>query len=332
MIITRQTIQTDYLGTIDWLHGNIIDWRTGGKKYFINGAEEIQHIEYYYAFGFDGSITSQDGRYALLYKRFGTKAILLRDGIALREINRSYYHAETYEYPAAFISLDEHTYLVHCPSKYRQLDFENVETGEIVTNIKDRNPNDIFHSRLKVSPDNKYLMVNGWVWHPLDTVQLYDIAACLKNPLLLDETESIMRFGAEINTASFINNEQILVGSTDEESWDDEVLPALPQKHIAVWDFRNNKLLHTVKVNTAFGNLFAINKDYAWDMYLFPKIIHISTGEIIASLENVNTGKQNSSISNDDNPQICFNKETGQIAVKMDRNRIEIFALNHNLV
>lgn len=327
MTITRQTISTNYLGTIDWQDDYIVDWRTGGKKYVPDNSEESQRIGYYYAFGFDGSITSQDGRYVLLYKRLGTKAILLRDGIMLREINRSYYHADTYEYPAAFVSLGEKTYLAHCPIQYCQLDFEDADTGEIVTNSEERDPADIFHSRLSISPDNKCLMVSGWVWHPLDTVQLYDIAACLKTPLLLDATGSIMRFGTEINTASFINNEHILIGSTDEEPWDDENVPALPQTHIAIWEFRTNKLLHTAKVNAEFGNLFAINEHYAWDMYLFPKIIHIPTGEIVISIKEVNTGKQRSSIINNDMPQIRFNRKTGQVAVRMDSTRVEVFGV-----
>lgn len=325
MTIKRQTIKTNFLGTIDWLDDYIVDWRSGGKKYFLDSRSDTQQIGYYYAFGFDGSISSQDGKYTLLYKRLGTKAILLHDNVMLREINRSYYCAEAYEYPAAFVSIGHKTYLVHCPMQYCQLDFEDVETGKIVTNMKERNPADIFHSRLSVSADNKYLMVSGWVWHPLDTVQLYDVAACLQNPLLLDETDAIMRFGTEINTASFINNEHILIGATDEESGDDEHLPELPQKHIAIWKFRSNELLSTTKVNGEFGNLFAINEQYAWDMYRFPKIIHISTGEIIASLEEIDTGKQNSSIMNADMPQIRFNNKTKQIAVRTSDTSIEVF-------
>lgn len=327
MGIIRQAIHTNFLGTIDWVDDYIVDWRSGGKKYFLNGADDEQPTGYYYAFDFDASITSQDGKYALLYKRLGTKAILLRDGIILREINRSYYHAGTYEYPAAFATIAGNTYLIHCPTKYCQLDFENVETGEIVTNINDRNPSDIFHSRLKVSSNNKNLLVCGWLWHPLDNVEVYDIVACLNNPQLLDKAASPMRFGTEINTASFINDELILLSSTDEEPWNDEVLPELPQNHITVWKFRSNQLLQPVKVNYKIGNLFAINKQYAWDMYLFPKIIHIKTGEIIATLEDVNTGKQNSSIMNDDMPQIRFNSQTGQIAVKVSNKTIEVFSL-----
>src|SRR6185369_15939042 len=99
-------------------------------------------------------------------------------------------------------------------------------------------------------------------------------------------------------------------------------------KHIAIWEFGSNELLHTAKVNGEFGNLFAIDKQYAWDMYLFPKIIHIPTGEIVAGFEEVNTGKRRSSIMNDDGiPQIRFNRKTGKMAVKVDNTTIEVLTM-----
>ncbi len=190
----------------------------------------------------------------------------------IREINRTYYCAQTYEFPAAFVTFDNETYLVHCPINYCQLDFENVETGKIISNIEGRNPSDIFHSRLSISPDNKYLMVCGWAWHPIDTVELFDIAECFNNPLLLDKCTLYPNFGAFINSACFIDSNRILIAASDEEPFDDEVLPLLPQKHITIWNFKTNEISPPAKVDGEFGNLFAINDKKAWDMFKFPKL------------------------------------------------------------
>jgi len=322
----RHTIKTNYLETIDWLNGKIIDWCSAGEEYSLDG-QKHQRAKYHYG-SFDGSITSPDGQYSFVYKRLGTKGLLLKNGEILREINRSYYCAESYEYPAAFVVWDYVTYLIHCPIKYCQLDFENVETGEIVTNIADRNPSDRFHSRLSISPDNKYLMVRGWVWHPLDRVELFDIAACLKDPPLLDESSIYPNFGTEINSASFIDNERILIAASEEEPLDDETPPALPQEHIAIWNFISNELTVPIKVNGDFGNLFAINDKQAWDMYNYPKIINIQTGEIESKIEDINSGLQSSSIFSDaiKAPQICFDRQTSQIAVRIDSTIIEVLA------
>jgi len=329
-MIKRQTIKTNFLQTIDWLKGNVIDWVSAGQQYSLDGLEQ-QLSKYHYAFSFDGSITSQDGRYAFIYKRFGTKGILLKDGELIREINRTYYYAETYEFPAAFTTFNNRTYLVHCPIDYCQLDFEDVETGEIVSNIQGRNPADVFHSRLSVSPDHKYLMVCGWAWHPIDKVEIFDIEACLSNPLLLDKRSIYPDFGTEINSASFIDNERILLSASDGEPFDDEGIPALPQLHIAIWQFIKNEMSMPVKVDGAYGNLFAIDDKLAWDLFKFPKIINIETGKIESKLEAINSGLQNSSMLSGDisnYPQICFDRQTSKVAIKIDSTTIEVLSVS----
>ncbi|TRW22424.1 hypothetical protein FMM05_18140 [Flavobacterium zepuense] len=323
----RQTINTNYLETIDWLNGTIFDWASAGKIYYPDG-QQGQVGQYHYSLDFDGSITSTDGQYAFIYQRLGTKGLLLKNGVLLREINRSYYCADTYEYPAAFVTVNNTTYLIHCPNDYCQLDFEEVETGNIVTAIEGRKPSDVFHSRLSISPNGDYLMVCGWVWHPVELVDLFDIAECLKNPLLLDKTFS-HNFGIEIYSASFIDNEHILVASSDGELFDDEVPPILPPKHIAVWNFKNNELSKPVEVDNTTGNFFAINSRLAWDTYKFPKLIDIETGEIMDKLESVNSGIQSSSIyTNATNcPQIRFDRQSGIIAIKISSTIIEVLSV-----
>jgi hypothetical protein len=326
--MTRHTIETNFLQTIDWLNGQIVDWVSGGQSYSLDGQQK-QIAKYHFAFSFDSSITSENGEYTLIYKRLGTKGLLLKNGEIIREINRSYYHAETYEFPATFITFENKIYLVHCPIDYCQLDFEDVETGEVVSNIKGRKPSDIFHSRLTISPDNKYLMVCGWAWHPADTVELFDIAECFKNPLLLDNSYLYPNFGTEISSASFIDNNKILIASSNEEPFNDEALPLLPQKHIAIWHFKNNELSKPVKVNGEFGNLFAINEAKAWDMFKYPKIINIQTGEIESKIEEINSGIQVSSIiygGSEDCPIICYDRQTSQIAIRVDNSKIEVLA------
>lgn len=328
--MTRETIEFGYLQTISWHEGRIIDWATGGQCYSLNG-EKDKLGEYHIAFSFDSAITSPCGQYAFLYKRLGTKGLLFKNGDVLREINRSYYRAENYEYPAAFIVYSNETYLVHCPIKYCRIDFEHVETGEIVTNIPDRKPSDIFHSRLTVSEDNKHLMVCGWVWQPWDVCVLFNIDDCFNNPHLLDESKLYAGFDAEINTASFIDNTQVLIGTSIDDPIDDEI-QALPQKHIAIWDFTKNELSTPVKVEGEFGNLIAINDRLAWDLYKFPKLINIQTGEIIDAEDDINSGFQRSSIIGNAStntelwPRISFDRQSGKLAILVNPARIEVLS------
>lgn len=318
-----QTITAGFLKTICWLDDTIVDWASSGEQYTVDGKKN-RLAKYGYPFGFDSAISSNDGTYSFIYKKLGTKGLLLKNGELLREINRSYYCAGSYEFPAAFITLQGNTYLVHCPNGYNQLDFEDVESGEIVTNTKNRNPDDIFHSRLEVSPEGNLLMSKGWLWHPLNTVIVYDIQQCFNDPSLLDNPMLSPDVGVEICTASFVNNDEVLVGSSD-EVLNDEKVGALPPKHIAIWHLKTNLISKQMPVKEEFGNLFAINNRLAWDLFNFPKIINIESGEIVDENREMNSGQQNSSIidSGKNFPAIIFNRQTKQIAIKGDE-KIEI--------
>jgi hypothetical protein len=309
---------TGYPRTIAWLGPGLMDW-VQNWCYDLAEPRDPQ-ITRSFGFDFDRAIASADGRYAFVYKARGTKGILLKEGEELREINRSYYHAGTYEYPAAFVTVDDVTYLVHCPLNYCQLDFENVETGELVTNIPGREPSDMFHSRLEVSPAGGYFMSKGWYWHPLDVVRVYDIRACLLNPLLLDGAwELSPDTGAEVSMACFITEQHILLGSSNEESMRDEDDPeVLPPSHLVLWDFQADTFAPALPVPPAVGNLFPLDEKRVWDLYKYPKILSVETGEVLDKLEDVDTGLQNTSIIHhlETVPAIAFNRHTRQIAVK----------------
>lgn len=324
--MNRQTIPASSIQSIDWYNDTIIDWAYNGNIYHGDGSSK-QLYQHHFAYGFDSAISSNDGKYAFIYKRLGTKGLLLKKGKVIREINRTYYHADVYEYPAAFFTNEQGiTFLIHCPIDYCRLDFENVETGEIITNTSARKPSDYFHSRLEVSSDNKYFISKGWFWHPFSTIELFDINACISNPLLLDNGTTIRENYTELCTASFIDNDRILIGSSDEESMNDDIVSAIPQNHVAIWDFKTNNLSTPVKINGKFGNVFAIDETYCWDIYLYPKIINIKTGEIEDKIEKLTTSNQNSSIIPDliDNiPLVAYNPMTKKLAFK-HKNNLEI--------
>jgi hypothetical protein len=323
-----QTITANYLKTICWKDNMIVDW-AAGTTYFLDG--KVTQFRGHYAFGFDSAINSLDGSYVFIYQKLGTKGLLLKNGELIREINRSYYCANAYEFPVAFITLENKTYLIHCPIAYNQLDFEDVETGEIITNIKGRKPDDRFHSMLEVNPNGTLLMSKGWVWHPLDEITVFDIRECFRNPLLLDSPQFYPNVGVEICTASFIDENTIVIGSSN-EVFDDDKIEKLPSKHICLWDLKTDQLSKPVKIKEDFGNLFAINSNYVWDLFCFPKIIDINTGEIIEQNKDINSGKQQSAIisATGNFPSIIFNKQTKQIAIKANE-KIEVLTPGSNI-
>jgi hypothetical protein len=312
------------LQAINWIDQDIIDWHSRGIRYSLTAREKKPSITYSLGFNCDSSITCPNGQYAFLYQKLGTKGLLLKDGQLIREINRPYYCADVYEYPAAFVVHKGRTFLVHCPVRYCQLDLEDVETGEIITNVPGRDPSDVFHSRLEINHAQTLLISKGWCWHPYDVVCIYNIEEALLDPFSLDKRDKDLNdLGTEICTASFINDTTLLVGSSIEE-FDEEAKALLPVNSFAIWNVASSTLYNIVTPRFDFGNLFAINEYLAWDLYRFPKIIHLPTGEIIDKDETVFSGDQKSSILGyqSNQPQIAFNAGKSKLAIKNEEEVI----------
>jgi hypothetical protein len=325
----RQTIKAPGFSTLSWLPNSLIDWKDCGREFLLNG-QIIERGSYSFDFSFDSAITSADGMYAVIYKKLGTKGLLLKNGEVLREINRSYYQAEVYEYPAAFARLkDGRTILIHCPHEYCQVDFEDVETGERLTHHADRKPSDFFHSRFEVSPDNQTFLSKGWAWHPFDFIQIYNIEECIENPLLLDKPRIDPDVDGEICTASFITNSQVLIGSPKEgDSFNDQPSDKLRSGQIAIWDINSNTVSNIITPAFAVGgNLIAIDDTFAWELFKHPKIVNYRTGETIDEIAEINSGDQISSIIHhlENLPIIAINRLTKQVAICKDYD-IEILS------
>jgi len=299
------------LRTIDWYDGKVIDWNSAGKQYLENG--ETQYLQqYHYGFVCDGSITSENGEFVLIYQKRRTKGLLLKNGELWREINRTYYQSDVYEFPAAFFTYQGRTYLAHCPNEYNQIDFEDAETGEIVTNIPDRELEDVFHSRLEVSPDNKFLLSKGWVWQPMDVIVAFDIEKCFENPKLLDEVVTPdSQF--EVNVASFLDDNRVIIGSSRDKFEVEDAEGSFGQ--LAIWNIETDEVTNRICVKEAFGNVFSIDEEKCWDVYDYPKIIDLNTGEIIDKIEEIDSGKQDSSIMYKDIARIAFDRSTKQLAI-----------------
>ena len=169
--------------SLSWEGDVLVDWAGGGARYGLDGSYGPSGV--YFAYRFDRAITSSDARFQVLYETLGTKALVLEHGKILREINRSYYHAGVYEYPIALLLVEGRHLIAHCPNEYNELEIEDVLTGEVLTR-RSTKACDFFHSRLQASPDSRFLLSAGWVWHPLDAIQVYSISDALHAPSLLD--------------------------------------------------------------------------------------------------------------------------------------------------
>lgn len=294
----RYTIRPEFgqVKSLAWSKGHLVDFATA-LSHYIDENNIRPRLKYRFAYPFDAAIVSDDGVYAVLYQKLGTKGVLLKNGDLLREINRSYYYADMYEYPVAlFRAANGIQYLIHCPAAYNQLEFEEVDSGRVVSNIAGRKPADFFHSRLEVSANNKGLLSKGWIWHPTDAVCWFDLEACLVNPLLLDHLLQ-PQLHIEVGSASFINDQLVLlVIGTQAETVDGDRAHWSDINSLLVWDVQRNQIINTQKVDAELGNIIVVDESHAIDVYKYPKLINFINGKLLDQCPDIDSGLQSSSI------------------------------------
>jgi hypothetical protein len=259
---------------------------------------------------FDAATATPDGSFAVLYKRLGTKALLLRDGNILRELNRSYYFAETYEYPICiWKASDGRTLIAHCPDDYCRIDIEDGETGERLTHGT-RKPQDFFHSRLKVNPAGTRLLSAGWIWHPFDSLVYFDVAEALRNPAHLDGTENFPprqgnAYMAEVGSACWQAEDRILLGGVSDPAFSEdngkpgEAVAQLRANGLALYDAASKSYVKSFALGETPGTMMPVGDRHAVCFYGHPKLVSLDTGEILQRWAGLDTGKGASSILQD---------------------------------
>lgn len=269
-----------------WQGDDLVDWVAGIVRYRLDGTIDEAHINW--AYKFDRAIVSPDGQYVVIYENLGTKGLLLKDGRLLREINRSYYCANAYEYPVALAKLpDGRAIIAHCPEEYCKIELEEVETGLRLTS-RENKPADFFHSRLQFSPAARFLLSAGWLWHPFDMVEVFDVERALAKPESLDQVWQLNMQGVngEVHAAAF-NGPDTFAFAADAE---DEKSPV-----VGVYSLAEGRVVSLSPVSEQVGTLMPLG-DFAVGFFEHPKLIELSTGLIVNRWKEITSGSQNSSI------------------------------------
>src|SRR5512143_298227 len=152
---TELRIPAQGIESLGWDGDTLVDWVAGGHRYYLDGHNVRRPVGY--PFTFDAAAISPSGEYAVIYMRRGTKGLLLHRGEIVREINRSYYFADAYEYPVVLFRLrNGQEVLAHCPEQYCQIEIEELDTAKRLTQLDTRQPDDFFFSRLAASANGDF--------------------------------------------------------------------------------------------------------------------------------------------------------------------------------
>ncbi|WP_234358397.1 hypothetical protein [Streptomyces sp. NRRL B-24085] len=237
---------------------------------------------------FDRSVVSPSGSYSVVHAERGTEALLLEGDRVVRELNRSDYQADAFDYPVALGVLpDGREVLVHCPEEYNVLEIEDAESGERLTG-GERRPKDVFHSRLAVSPGGTHLLSAGWLWHPYGIVEVFDLVGSLADPAVLDGPgvlPSDPGVAAEVVSACWLDGDRLAV-ATGGEFRDEEETPALGPGQLGVWSLSAGRWIHRNRADLPLGTLIA-RGDTVVSLHGSPRLIDVRTGAVAAEWPTV---------------------------------------------
>ncbi|GGQ97707.1 hypothetical protein [Deinococcus ruber] len=277
------------LNSLMWQGNDLIGWASGGRR--IEFTRSVPEIGFALGYCVDSAICSEDGQFTVLYERLGTKAVVLRGHQVLRELNRSYYCADAYEYPIALSRLKNGRHVIaHCPEEYNILDLEDLETGESLTPRMGQ-PDDYFYSRLRFSPSGERLLSCGWVWHPWNTLTVHGVPEVLESPEKLNSTSTYgLSLTSEVQSADFLDDDRLLVAfDLGEDGGEGQYT------HLAVIHLPDGRQDSTVNLPRTTGTIYVIG-DHVLTLYEYPRLYRIASGELIAQWPEFSTGRQTSSI------------------------------------
>src|SRR5688572_1291806 len=84
------------VGSLCWDGDELVDWVGGGTRFYLTGGSKESRV--FFGYRFDRAVLSPDRRFAVIYEACGTKGLVICGNEYTREINRSYYCANAYEY------------------------------------------------------------------------------------------------------------------------------------------------------------------------------------------------------------------------------------------
>lgn len=301
-----------------------MDWAAGGDRLELDGTVVRGDLEI--PFECDAAVATPDGEWAVAYNHRGTAGLLIREGEIVRELPRAEYHASDYMYPVClFRDAEGRALIAHCPREYDTIDIEDAQTGEILTDDDTRDPSDFFQSRLEVSPNGRWLLSSGWVWHPWDAVNWYDLHAAQRDPTALDgfdprpEYRDLMG-AVEMSYATFRSDSTVLIGTStgyEDDPEDDDPPPLLNAMHVGTYDIEADQWLDAIALRHPPGRLMSVGEHFVISFWDHPRLYRLTDGALLHEWSDLTLQTHMSSIVMGDwpIPVIATDPARGRFAV-----------------
>jgi hypothetical protein len=278
--------------TLMWDGDEVLDITSGQRGNFA-GSLTSRLINMTYRFDRALGLRSRGVHWAVAFANRSTKAVLMKNGTVHRELNRSFYCAEAYDYPITIgIDAAGRVVVIHCPNKFDLLEIEDAETGTVLDSLKSRDME--FHSRLSLSADGKSLIDAGWIWHPWCGAAVFEITQVDDRTIRFKkDTAFSVVFSSqnEIDSAAFLGNTRLVVSSVSDYLGEEPEPGSLCPKQLGIWSLSERRWELKVDVSEPIGMMMPW-KEWVVSFYGHPKLIELATGRVVHRWDNIYSGKQ----------------------------------------
>ncbi|TYP67392.1 hypothetical protein [Paenibacillus methanolicus] len=229
------------------------------------------------------------------YGRFGLVIDLSVKQIVM-QFSRDDYHFNQTIFPVSFYTRNNQILLIH-GTKWNRVDISNPFTGEVLTSREDpefrminNKPEcddhylDYFHGQLLVSPNNEWVVSNGWEWHPYGSVTVWNMNQWIANNCWEsedgDSKKELWRYKEEWNDPiCWLSNTTVgILGKNDSNFCDDEI--NMPTGNLfRVYDVCNGVLLNEFEIT--YGQLIFDTFLYCSSKDTGLRVYNISKGEVL---------------------------------------------------
>lgn len=316
------------VATLLWDGDEVCDI-TSGQRGSLAGSVTPRVMNMTYRFDRAVGVRTRHAHWAAAYTNRGTKAVLMKNGSLHRELNRSFYCAEAYDYPITIGKIGgRRAVVIHCPNKVDALEMEDAETGKVLDSLKSKDME--FHSRLNLSADGRFLIDAGWFWHPWCGAAVFEMAHSNGKTFRFDKKPSFSTvFSAqnEIDSVAFLGNKHLVVASVSDYLGEEPNPGSLKTKQLGVWSLADHRWESKVNVSEPVGMLMPW-KEWVVSFFGHPKLIEIATGKAVHRWDKIYSGKQLGPIELGDPPPppIAIDPLRGRFAVA-DSQRVTIVSL-----
>jgi hypothetical protein len=308
-IVRRRIDLTSPVKTLTWRGDALFDMARGERTIPISGAPEKRRFSGYGP-RFDRGAACPAGCHQAIYQTLGTKAVLRTPSDEVRELDRSYYCADAYEYPIAIFQVGDRTLVAHCPTDYNVIHLDDADSGERLTaSHRLERADDFFHSRLEASPDGRFLLSAGWVWHPWEGLCVFDVSEALADPAHLDRGgidapgSKVGSVAGEVAPATFLDESTVVVATKDDDERLDDPEPdtaAVGGRELATWSLRDKQWVTRAHPRVPLGTIMAFGSEHVVSFFEHPRLLNLETGVMVEEWPEIGTGRQRGALLMDD--------------------------------